>query len=459
MPETTVLLVSGDPSLMESCFDVIASIANLHPVLLGQSREVDAYLGREELALLLLHVVHESDAAEAGRLLQAIAASQRHVATVVLSEQHSPEQTLALLRQGAADVLSRPLDLGRLSYLVERLTVRARYAGGRRDGARAAVPKARPMAMFYLRCATGGHLLEQVQRVAPQDTTLLLGGETGTGKTRLARFIHELSPRRDEPFLVINCGALAANLMESEMFGHVRGAFTGADRDHTGKFAEAGCGTLLLDEIDALPPSLQAKLLRVVEERVFEPVGSNKTLPVQARLIAASNRVLEQEVELGRFRADLYYRLNVVSFHLAPLRDRSRIIPQLATGFLEEIAARNGRPVRRIAPDALVALECYRWPGNIRELRNVIERGVALCAGEEIELCDLPEAVRATASQAAVVASLKQAKRAMEAKRIADVLRKHRNNRFRAAEELGISRMTLYRKLQKYDLLDVAESA
>jgi transcriptional regulator with PAS, ATPase and Fis domain len=302
-------------------------------------------------------------------------------------------------------------------------------------------------------------LMAHIHLVAPQDTTLLLSGETGTGKTRLARLIHELSLRRTEPFLVINCGALAANLMESEMFGHVRGAFTGAVRDRSGKFTDAGRGTLLLDEIDSLPPSLQAKLLRAVDDRVFEPVGSNDPLPVRARLIAASNRTLEQEVQAGRFRADLYYRLNVVGFRLPPLRERPSAIPQLASGFLTEIAARNGRPVHSIAADALGALQRYRLPGNIRELRNIIERAVALCPGPEIQLTDLPEVITAAAHRPNGLglvpsSSLGHAKREIEAARITEALRKHRNNRLRAAADLGISRMTLYRKLRKYGLFD-----
>jgi two-component system response regulator HydG len=457
MLEKTVLLVSDDSSLVELCSGVIASIVNLRPLGLNQSEGVESFLQRDDVALLLFHLV-KRDAGGVGRLLRAIAFRQRPVATVVLAEQHDAEQALSLLRQGAADFLSRPLDLSRLAYLIDSLTIRARYAGVR-GSVPGPVSKAGNESCFYLRSAAGP-MLEQIHRVAPQDTTLLLGGETGTGKTRLARFIHELSPRREQPFLVIHCGALASNLMESEMFGHVRGAFTGADRHREGKFADAGCGTLLLDDIDSLPMHLQSKLLRAVEERVFEAVGSNKSVPVQARLIAASNRALEREVGRGRFRADLYYRLNVVTFRLPPLRDRPSVIPQLAEGFLREIAARNGRPVGGIAADALYALQIYGWPGNIRELRNVIERAVALCPREVIELSDLPDVVsNATPSpsysEAAVASSLDHAKGKLEAAHIAEALRKHRNNRFRAAAELGISRMTLYRKLQKYRILEV----
>jgi psp operon transcriptional activator len=192
----------------------------------------------------------------------------------------------------------------------------------------------------------------------------------------MARLIHDLSPRRGQPFLVVNCGALSASLIESEMFGHIKGAFTGADRDRVGKFADAGGGTLFLDEIDSLPPSLQAKLLRAVEDKVFEAVGSNKTMEVRARLIVASNRDLANEVACDRFRGDLYYRLNVVGFTLPPLRERPEVIAGLANRFLEQFAAQCNRRLRGFSPGAMFCLESHSWPGNVRELRNVIERAV-----------------------------------------------------------------------------------
>jgi DNA-binding NtrC family response regulator len=268
--------------------------------------------------------------------------------------------------------------------------------------------------------------------------------------------------------------------MESELFGHVRGAFTGADRDRAGKCAEVGRGTLLLDEINALSLELQAKLLRVVEERLFEAVGSNRSQPLQARLIVASNRRLEQEEAAGRFRSDLHYRLNVVGFFLPPLRERRDLIRPLAERLLAEFAARNDRPVSGLTAEALDALEGYAWPGNIRELRNVIERGVALCPGSEVQLADLTEAVQRsvrptgpglaaghpegwlpagiTAHAAAEYpegpnATLVWTKEKAEATHIAAALKRNDNNRLRAAAELGISRMTLYKKLHRYGLM------
>ena len=308
-------------------------------------------------------------------------------------------------------------------------------------------------------------LMEQVRRVAPLDATILLAGETGTGKTRLARLIHQLSARSDHPFLVIHCGTLVENLIESEMFGHIKGAFTGAARDRIGKFAEAGRGTLLLDDIDALPLALQAKLLRAIEERVFEPVGSNHSQPVKGRIIATSQRALKQEVEAGRFRADLYYRLNVISFYLPPLRERPGEITNLVTHFIAELAARYGRPVRGICANALQILQTYTWPGNVRELRNVIERAIALCRGSEIQCDDLPEVICAEArsrlgrltrqelpARPTPAVPLSQVGAEAERVRICAALQEYGNNRTRTAAALGINRRTLYKKLDRYGL-------
>jgi DNA-binding NtrC family response regulator len=266
---------------------------------------------------------------------------------------------------------------------------------------------------------------------------------------------------------VANCGALAAGLIESELFGHVRGAFTGAVCARAGRLTEVGSGTLMLDDVEGLPASLQIKLLRAVEERVFEPVGSNKPQPMQARLIAASNRDLKEEAAAGRFRLDLYYRLNVVEFHLPALRQRRNVIAPLARQFLAEFAGQNGRPVHRLADCALHALEDYDWPGNVRELRNVIERAVALCPGQEVRRHDLPDYLHQNRSATAFArhrcklgsessvsrGRLTETVAAVEADHISEALGKHKYNRRLVAKELGISRVTLYKKMRKYGLL------
>jgi DNA-binding NtrC family response regulator len=336
------------------------------------------------------------------RLLQAMALGNRSVGMLVVSEDHHPAQGLALLRLGVVDYLPRPLNLNRLSCLVERLVVSARL-DCQKAGSLVAEDRSVDRAAGRVEPCPDGvaaepdTLLEQVHQIAPLDTTVLLEGETGTGKTRLGAIIHAISPRREAPFVVVNCGALSVGLIESEMFGHVRGAFTDAHTDRTGKFAEAGRGTLFLDEIDSLPVPVQSKLLRAVEARVFEPVGSNKSRALEARLIVASNRPLRDEVAAGRFRADLYYRLNVVGFVIPSLRQRVSAIPGLAQEFLAEYSAKTGREIQGIAPDALQRLLAHTWPGNIRELRNVLERAVALCKEPIIRLVDLPAALQQTA--------------------------------------------------------------
>jgi two-component system, NtrC family, response regulator HydG len=323
--------------------------------------------------------------------------------------------------------------------------------------------------LAHLFPAEMAEMKEQVLRVSVQETKLLLTGETGTGKTRLGRLVHEMSPRRDEPFLILDCGALSPSLVHSELFGHVKGAFTGAERDRPGKLAAAGRGTLLLDEVDSLSLPLQALLLRAVDEQVFHPVGANRPQALHARLIAVTNVSLEEAVAAGRFRSDLYYRLNVVGFRLLPLRERRPSIIPLAKKFLAEFAGRHRTDIRGLLPDALGCLQAYDWPGNIRELRNVIERAVALSPGPEIRLQDLPENLHPVersgnrwrpassgddSETSSVPFTLRQTKTEVEIRRIVETLRKHGNNRLRAAAELGISRMGLYKKLHKYGLIE-----
>jgi two-component system response regulator AtoC len=473
MSDPTVQLVSTDPALVEALGPVVEGIDDLRLETVSRVEDALARASRQEPVVILAHV--REDGGAALRLLRALAAQGAATATVVLSDRPDDEEGRFLVGQGAADYLSRPFDLERVRLLIDRLTLRARYAARKSRASEPAPPPAGPEhAAEYEPFAGVGasdadRFRQQLRRVIPLDTTVLLGGETGTGKTRLARLIHELSPRSRQPFLVVNCGAMSPTLIESEMFGHVKGAFTGADRDRTGKFADVGRGTLFLDEVDSLPVELQAKLLRAVDERVFEPVGSNRSLPLEARLIAASNRRLDQEVAAGRFRSDLYYRLNVVGFHLPPLHERRDQIRPLVAKFVQEFAGQTGRPVFGVSGPALDALQQYDWPGNVRELRNVIHRAVVLCPGDVIQVEDLPDAVQTKAARgpapqapsppAAPATSLMAVTEEAEIARIVEALRRNGNNRLRAANELGISRMTLYKKMRKYGLMNGEQEA
>jgi DNA-binding NtrC family response regulator len=295
-------------------------------------------------------------------------------------------------------------------------------------------------------------ILRLAETVAPTDSTVLLQGESGTGKEVVARFIHELSGRSEGPFLSINCGALPEGLLESELFGHVKGSFTGAVKDKTGLFAAATDGTFFLDEIGETTPATQVKLLRALQHREVIPVGSTEAIPVNARVIAATNRDLDEEIKVGRFRSDLYYRLNVISIHLPPLRLRRDDIPILAEHFLQRIAAARGDAPKRLHATAIEALQEYQWPGNVRELENALERAVILSTGDTIGVELLPE--RVTERRAEPLVSPRTPANptleAVERAYIMWVLQSEGGNKSRAAEVLGIDPSTLYRKLSRY---------
>ncbi len=293
------------------------------------------------------------------------------------------------------------------------------------------------------------HVFEWIARLARTDITVLIQGESGTGKELVAKAVHEASGRAQRPFVVVNCGAIPESLLESELFGHVRGAFTGAIQNKKGLFEEANSGTIFLDEIGELPAALQVKLLRFLQENEIKRVGSNQTLKLEVRVIAASNRDLHGMVTAGKFRSDLYYRLNVVQIDLPPLRERVEDIALLAQHFLRKFAAKMRKPGRTLAPAALQKLQTYDWPGNVRELENVIERAVALSLEPEIGLAELPENVLpeiARAGSEAARASLKE----MEKGYILDTLKYCGGNYDEAARVLGIGRTTLWRKLKEY---------
>ncbi|MGD0016457.1 MAG: sigma-54 dependent transcriptional regulator [Verrucomicrobiia bacterium] len=298
-------------------------------------------------------------------------------------------------------------------------------------------------------------VFETVQQVAPSRATVLITGETGTGKELIAQAIHNLSPRKNGPFVAVHAAALPSTLLESELFGHEKGAFTGAVERRTGRFELADGGTLFFDEVSELEPALQVKLLRVLEERAFERVGGQKTIETDVRLIAATNRDLKKLISDGKFRDDLFYRLSVVTVSLPPLRERRDDIPLLVKAFLDEFNNENSKSVREISPEAMNVLLAYDWPGNVRELRNAVEQMVVLARAERLTLRDVPVAVRGAADLtkiSAVRPGMTMTVEEAEKQLIIQALKETDGNRTHAAQKIGISRRTLHRKLKEYGL-------
>jgi two-component system response regulator HydG len=296
-------------------------------------------------------------------------------------------------------------------------------------------------------------LLKLAEHVAPTESTVLIQGESGTGKEVVARYIHNLSTRADGPFLSINCGALPENLLESELFGHVKGSFTGAVRDKQGLFAAARGGSFFLDEVGEMPPSLQVKLLRVLQEREAIPVGATEAIPVDVRIIAATNRELEEEIRRGNFRSDLFYRLNVIALNLPPLRDRRDDLLLLLEAFLQAMAQESGGEPKALSSEALDAVMVYEWPGNVRELENALEHAVVLSRGNLIEAGALPERITKRRKEPLVAerSYRNPTLEVIERAYIMWVLQAEGGNKTRAAEVLGIDPSTLYRKLSRYE--------
>jgi two-component system, NtrC family, response regulator AlgB len=364
---------------------------------------------------------------------------------VLMTAYATVENAVAAMKAGASDYLSKPFSLQEVRHVVERaLELKNLRAENRVLRAALDDPP-----LVESRSPLMRSLMETARQAAASEATILLLGESGTGKNVVAREIHRWSPRREHPFVVVNCTTLSEQLLESELFGHVRGAFTGAVKDKPGRLEAAHGGTVFLDEIADLSVALQAKLLRFLQERRFERVGGAATIEVDARIIAATNRDLEPEVAAGRFRDDLYYRLNVISLAVPALRERPEDIMALAECFLSAAALRNRRAGLRFSPEAAQALCRYRWPGNVRELRNAIERAVVLSRGETIRQEDLPDSIFRPQPVPKVSpepsASLEEVEREHILRVLADAVTLEE-----AADTLGISVATLWRKRKRY---------
>ena len=385
-------------------------------------------------------------------LLKRVLARSPQPIVLLLTAYGNVETAVEAMKHGAHDFLTKPVNLDHLEIVLQR-ALRTRKIEGENVELKRQVETRPKVDDMIGSSAAMESVMETLRQVAPTRATLLILGESGTGKELVARALHTLSPRAKAPFVAVHCAALAENLLESELFGHEKGAYTGATERRKGRFELADGGTLFLDEIGEISPATQVKILRVLEERKFERVGGQETIEVDVRLVAATNRDLQAMVAAGSFREDLFYRLNVVELRLPPLRDRTGDIPLLVGHYLERLARENNRPVPSITSEALESLCGYHWPGNIRELRNVLERMVVLTRGDKLGLREVPAFIRAglgpaRSPGASAALSLDQAEKRM----IQDALKVHEGNRTEAARQLGISRRTLHRKLNEYGL-------
>ncbi|MDR2663742.1 MAG: sigma-54 dependent transcriptional regulator [Treponema sp.] len=385
-----------------------------------------------------------------GELQKKIGAENPALPVIILTGHGTVENAVTAMRNGAYDFLTKPVNLDHLAMLVKRALENQELALKHRN-LEEELEKQNQFKKMIGSSAAMRQVFEMISRAAPARASILITGESGVGKELVADALHELSPRKGKPLIKVHCAAIPDTLIESELFGHEKGAFTGAVARRRGRFELASEGTLFLDEIGEIDQNIQIKLLRVLQEKKFERVGGEETLEVDVRIIAATNKDLKAEIEKGNFREDLYFRLNVVNIHVPPLRDRKDDIPLLINAFLKEFAAENGKNAEGIDEKARAAIYGYDWPGNVRELRNCIESSVVMAKGSVITEADLPPTVRAKSDEAWIRIPLGTTMEDSERIIIRDTLSCFNGNKSKAAEVLRIGRKTLHRKLADWD--------
>lgn len=447
--KSTILIIDDEKNIREG-LGAAFEIEGYSVRLASSGKEGLEQIAKGDIDLVITDL--RMDGISGEEVLRQVTAKNPGVPVIVLTGHGSIDSAVDAMRSGAYDFLTKPLNLDQLSLIVKR-ALQGRELAIQHKELKDRVQTSRTLEAMVGKSAEMQRIAELIKKVAPSKASVLITGESGSGKEVVADAIHALSPRSSHECIKVHCAALSETLLESELFGHEKGAFTGADSMVKGRFELAHGSTIFLDEIGEINQATQIKLLRVLQEKKFERVGGQNTIEVDVRVIAATNRNLEEEVKAGRFREDLYYRLNVVRINVPPLRERKDDIPLLVSHFLKEFEGETsdlGKSITGIENRARDALYKYEWPGNIRELRNCIESAVVMCSGNEIMLEDLPPSVsKASASESVSVplgATLDEAERIV----IMQTLASAKGNKSRAAEILGIGRKTLQRKLDVF---------
>ncbi|MFW6323725.1 MAG: sigma-54-dependent transcriptional regulator [Desulfovibrionales bacterium] len=416
----------------------------------GDGADAVSFIRKEPVDLVLMDVrMARMSGLEA---LKRIKGYNPAIPVLIMTAYSSVDSAVQALKNGAYDYLTKPLDFDVLKLTMERAMDHTRLEVENR-ALRQKVVSDSGMSSIIGRSAPMRELLGMVAMVAPSEATVLITGESGTGKELIAKALHTSSSRSKAPLVTVNCAALTETLLESELFGHEKGSFTGADKQRDGRFMQANKGTIFLDEIGEIAPVIQAKLLRVIQEREIQRVGSDRPIRVDVRIVAATNRDLKQEVEENRFREDLFYRLNVVTLSVPPLRDRKEDIPLLAQHFLGRYAEKNRKKIKGLTPRAMDLLLHYEWPGNVRELENAMERGVILAPGEYVTERELPLGVGGEEQGSDSSSDLRyhgESLEEIEREAILETLRQAGGNKSETARILKITRATLHKKLKSY---------